>query len=390
MILIRRSLLKMGIAGLIAPQIAFAKSTQDASYSFDEWREKFESSIQPRMHAAHVAGTSVAIMSRDCGTLYSSSFGYADIGKGRKLTVDTPMHLASISKLFTATALVQLFERERLDLDSDVNEYIDFAVRNPYRPHDPITPRHLLTHTSSISDEGHGDPSYEGDPRQSLDSFLKNYLVKGGDAYTPEGSYSRARPGQKWDYCNVAMALAGYVIECVSGQPFASYVERNVLEPLGIWNAHWYLRQFDPDILAKPYDYQNGDLVELPQQGYPDVPAGMLRCSVADLSKAVRAMIGGENSRDILSPRAPREMLRRQVKPTVYPYQGLGWILEGVNERQFVGHSGRDLGAANILVLTEDLSHGVFVLINSELDEDGEAFRSALVEELLVGASLAV
>ncbi|WP_431685461.1 serine hydrolase domain-containing protein [Hahella sp. NBU794] len=390
MILIRRSLLKMGIAGLIAPQIAFAKSTQDASRSFDAWREKFESSIQPRMHAAHVAGTSVAIMSRDRGTLYSSSFGYADIGKGRKLTVDTPMHLASISKLFTATALVQLFERERLDLDCDVNEYIDFAVRNPHRPHDPITPRHLLTHTSSISDEGHGDPSYEGDPRQSLDSFLKNYLVKGGDAYTPEGSYSRARPGQKWDYCNVAMALAGYVIECVSGQPFASYVERNVLEPLGIWNAHWYLRQFDPDILAKPYDYQNGDLVELPQQGYPDVPAGMLRCSVADLSKAVRAMIGGENSRDILSSRAPRKMLRRQVKSTVYPYQGLGWILEGVNERQFVGHSGRDLGAANILILTEDLSHGVFVLINSELDEDGEAFRSALVEELLVGASLAV
>ncbi|QPC95328.1 serine hydrolase [Mesorhizobium sp. INR15] len=390
MVSTRRSLLKMGVAGLLIPQGTFAMAEDRQSPAFEAWRRQFEAGVPARMAAAKVSGTAIGITAKDGSTRYSAAFGFADIQQQRKFTADTPTHLASVSKLFTASALVQLFERKGLDLHQDVNKFIDFAVTNPHHPKLSITPHHLITHTSSISDDGYGDYSVEGDPTQSLSSFLRDYLVKGGKTYSPKTSFFKAKPGKKWSYSNVAVALAGYVVESVSKQDFSSYVEANIFKPLGIQNAHWYLRQFAPNLISKPYKFEKGAFVELPQEGYPDVPAGMLRCSVNDLGKMLRAMLGGETGpRAILSPAAVAAMLRDQVDPAIVPYQGLGWISEDIGATPFVGHSGSDIGASNMVILTKDQSHAVAVLMNIDGTKKTDKFRSSMIEDLLAGAKLA-
>ncbi|NHZ66397.1 serine hydrolase domain-containing protein [Massilia genomosp. 1] len=390
MFLSRRSLIKMGLAGVLAPQASLGLATEGKSGSFETWRRDFEAGVPARMKAAKVVGASFAITSESKAVRYAASFGFADLHSQRKMTVQAPMHLASVSKLFTASALVQLFERRGYDLHDDVNEFIDFPVRNPNHPRVAITPHHLITHTSSISDEGHGDLSGEGDPTQSLSSFLKDYLVQGGRAYSPDTSFLKSGPGAKWDYSNVGAALAGYVVEAVSKQSFSSYVEENILSPLRITNAHWYLKEFAADVLAKPYRFENDAFVELPQDGYPDVPAGMLRCSVSDLAKSLHAMLEQQRVRNaILSPNAVREMLRRQVDRKIYPYQGLGWTGEETKKRKVVGHTGTDNGASNMVALTDDHSQAVAVLMNIDGTEETSAFRASIIEDLFIGATLA-
>lgn len=389
MIATRRSLLKMGLATLFVPSAQFALADAKQKRSFHDWRSDFEAIVQDRMRAAKVVGAAVAVTSRNNPTYYTAAFGFADLKNQRKLTADTPMHLASVSKLFTVSALVQLFERKRLDLHRDVNDFIDFKVRNPRHPNVPITVHQLVTHTSSISDAGYGDVSFPGDPTQSLPDFLKGYLVKGGAAYSPQ-SFLKAKPGAKWDYSNVAMALAGYVVQSVGKQSFPSYVEDNVLVPLGIHNGHWHLRDFAPDVLAKPYRFENGDFVELPQQGYPDVPAGMLRCSVSDLAKSLHAMVGQERgSKAILSPAAVRAMLRRQVSRKITLYQGLCWLEEETKTQKVIGHTGSDNGALNMVALTKDRKQAVALLINTDGTDEVRKFRASVVDDLLAGAKLA-
>ena len=388
MVASRRSLLKLGLTGLLVPQAPFALAGAEKNPSFEAWRRDFEAAIPARMKAANIVGAAMAIASRESATLFAGAFGFADLEQQRNLTVDTPMHLASVSKLFTAFSLVQLFERKGLDLHGDVNDFIDFPVRNPRHPQLPITAHHLLTHTSSIFDEGHGDVSFPGDPKQSLPDFLRNYLVKGGVTYAPETSFLQAEPGTKWEYSNVAMALAGYVVERVSGTGFPAYVKDNILVPIGVDNAHWYIREFQPDMLAKPYSFEDGAFVELPQQGYPDVPAGMLRCSVSDLARSLHAMLGGGPDA-ILSPQASAEMLRRQIDPKIYPYQGLGWTEEESASRKLVGHTGSDNGASNIVALSEDRSHVAALLMNNDGTPENGAFRASVIDDLLAGAKLA-
>ncbi|WKB55186.1 serine hydrolase domain-containing protein [Eleftheria terrae] len=378
----------MGTAGLVLPQACLVMANGRQA-RFEKWRQAFEASVPARMRAAKVVGASVAITARDTASHYAASFGFANLRRHRRLTVDTPMHLASVSKLFTACALVQLFERRGDDLHADVNDFIDVRIRNPHHPATPITPHQLLTHTSSISDEGYGDVSFPGDPKQSLSDFLQGYLVKGGAAYSPDGSFLKTQPGAQWNYSNVGVALAGHIVEKSSGQSFASYVEENLLRPLGMGNAHWYIGDFAPEVLAKPYRLQNGRFVELPQQGYPDVPAGMLRCSVSDLAKALRAMLGqATGAQALLSPGAVKQMLRRQVDSRLHGYQGLGWTQEATASHAVVGHTGSDNGASNMVALSQDQAQAVALLMNVDGTKQTARFRASVVDDLLAGAKL--
>jgi CubicO group peptidase (beta-lactamase class C family) len=400
MISTRRSVLKAGLAGLVVAQgsVAYASTSQNTgqntsqNQTFAQWLAAFEAGMPARLAAAHVAGVEVAIVAKNAPTPYAGAFGYADIAANRKLTPTTPMHLASVSKLFTASALVRLFELCGLDLHEDVNSFIDFPVRNPAYPDVPITPHQLVTHTSSISDDNYVGFDTVGDPTESLSDFLRDYLVPGGKHYSPKKSYfPKHKPTTYFSYSDVGMALAGYVVECVGGQDFAAYTEANVLQPLGITGAHWYLRQFAPGVLAVPYEFKNGALAALPQMSYPDVPSGALRCSVTDLATSLRAMIGGAaGTPPILSAADVTEMLRPQVSTKIVPYQGLGWVQEVVSGQPYVGHSGSDIGFANMVVLTKDQNHAVAVLINTD-EGDGSAvtnFRASVTTDLVHGAQL--
>lgn len=388
MTLTRRSLLQLGLGGMLLFPLRPVAGYPSRATRFDAWRREFEAGMPSLMRAAKVPGAAMAITAPGAHH-YTAAFGMADIQQGRRLTAATPMHLASVSKLATALALVQLFERKGHDLHEGLDRYLDFPVRNPRYPKQIITPHHLLTHTSSISDEGYGDLTHPGDSPQKLSDFLSGYLVEGGNTWSRDGSFLPHPPGASWSYSNVGMALAGHVVEAVSGQSFASYVQANVFTPLGIEGAHWSIAAFGRDVLATPYVVEANAFTPLPQQGYPDVPAGMLRCSVHQLATLLNAMLPGmASTRAIASDETLARMLRSQVDPAIAPYQGLGWVSEDGGARQVIGHSGSDPGASNMVALSDDRRHAVVVLMNVDGSRRSARFRDRVTHDLLGGAAL--
>jgi len=160
------------------------------------------------------------IIIKENKVLWEGYYGWANLEEKIPLTKENIFHLASLSKVFTATALIQLYEQGLLKLDDDINNYIKFKIRNPNFPDKPITFRMLLTHTSGLADvlpaglklpEGVEYPhGYPGDPEISLSYFIEELFIPGGRFYSTE-YFSMDEPGTKYHYSNFAFGLIGYL-----------------------------------------------------------------------------------------------------------------------------------------------------------------------------------
>lgn len=171
-----------------------------------------------------VAGATVAVV-RDTTVLFARGYGYANVDKREPVDAQrTLFRIGSISKTFTWTAVMQLVEQGKLDLNADVNTYIDFKIPATYP--EPITLRHILTHTPGFEEDGRD--LFTEDPAHIAQ--MKDWLP----AHMP----ARVRaPGTYSSYSNWATALAGYIVERVSGLSFDEYMERHLFQPLGMVNA---------------------------------------------------------------------------------------------------------------------------------------------------------
>src|SRR5438270_10345316 len=175
--------------------------------------------IPSQLQNRNIAGAVVSVV-KDGQILFQKGYGYADVeAKKPVLPEQTLFRPGSISKLFTATAVLQLVEQGKLDLDRDVNEYIDFAIPKTYP--EPITLRRLLTHTAGFEE------------------VLKNLFVPMQQQMRPLHDYLvvalPARifpPGKIAAYSNYGLTLAGYIVERVSGEKFESYIDNHILKPL--------------------------------------------------------------------------------------------------------------------------------------------------------------
>src|SRR5688572_14559578 len=166
-----------------------------------------------------VAGSVVAVV-KDGKVVLEKGYGYADLAKRTPVDAErTLFRPGSISKLFTWTAVMQLVEQGKLDLDQDVNTYIDFKIP-PYQGK-PVTLRHIMTHTTGMEEVIRGLISGDEKSIQTLESTLKHWV--------PERIYA---PGSTPAYSNYATALAGYIIERTSGESFDNYIEKHILVPL--------------------------------------------------------------------------------------------------------------------------------------------------------------
>jgi CubicO group peptidase (beta-lactamase class C family) len=186
-------------------------------------------------------------------------------------TVDTIFMLASISKTVMSVAVMQAVEDGLLDLDAGVDDVVPFAVRNPQHPRDPITLRMLLTHTSSIRDDWPTIiPFYShGDSTIPFGSYLRRHLDPGGDLYRADRSYSEWKPGARHDYCNLAAALAGFLVEAASGTPFDRWCDERIFAPLRMDRTDRHLAGLDRTQIAMPYHWKDGSFVAYGQYGYP-------------------------------------------------------------------------------------------------------------------------
>ena len=153
------------------------------------------------------------------GVTASAASGLADHGAGRALTIDDPVRIASISKLVVALGVMRLVEQGTLDLDRDVSDWLGWRLRSPAFPDQPITLRHLLSHTSSLTDEV--------DYAVPLGTSLQSVVAQGA-------AFGVHRPGTYFRYANLNFPVVASVMEKATGERFDRLMERLVLDPLGL------------------------------------------------------------------------------------------------------------------------------------------------------------
>ena len=299
--------------------------------------------------------------------LHSGAWGHADKATARPATDSSVYLIASVSKLITGVALMQLVEQGRIALDNDINDNLPFSVRNPNFPQVPITYRMLLSHFSSISD----DPlevvdldCYGQDCPQTLAQFFEGIFQPTG-AYYSADNFSNNRPGSKEDYSNVGSALIGYLVERITQTPFDAYCRQNIFDPLGMNKTSWRLADFQPLDLVVPYSKDIPNPAN-PHYTFPDYPNGGLRTTVLDLSFFLRACINGGslgNAR-ILSAESLSAMSNLQFGAT---NQALAFYYANIGEKRVLGHDGGEKGSTTALFFAPQSNVGVIVF-NSDDD----------------------
>jgi CubicO group peptidase (beta-lactamase class C family) len=268
----RRTFLGAGASLLVAP-LAWGRVDQQ------RWEREFAAFVEAGLAQTHTPGLGVAMV-RGGQTIFAAGYGLADVQARRAVTPDTAFHLASVSKVVTGAAMLRLLEQRKYQLDEPVGPHLDFTVQHPRFPDVPITFRHLLTHTSSISDAQYGQtPAFTvaGGPSLPLREFLAGYLSPGGRWYSAADCFSAAQPGAAWSYSNVATALLGYLAGRLGPAPLDVLTQQHFFQPLHARHTAWRVADIAPQHLAKPYQVVEGALRELPPTGYPDGPPA--RCA---------------------------------------------------------------------------------------------------------------
>jgi len=361
----RRGVLTAGLAALTSP--AFAKDELDAF-------------IADEMARAGIPGLAAGL-ARNGTVRLARGYGFADLARRLPVTADTMFHIASITKTVTATAIMRLAEQGRLALDEPVAPHLDFPLANPHHPEAPITFRHLLTHVSSISDAKY----YEVDFRQrgrdatlTLDDFLRDYLAPGGRTYSGEACFSQAAPGAAWDYSNVGYGLLGWLAGRIGGQDMREQTRKAIFAPLGMRHTSWTLAGTPAALRATPYDLVDGVLTPVEPVGHPDWPGGMLRSSVADITRFVAASAnrGWARGTRIVSERTMAQMLDMRTPPALPDWltgQGLGWMESKLGDGVKVNHWGGDPGVFTAAFLDPASRSGVAILTNVTATAESKA-----------------
>lgn len=350
--------------------------------------EDLDGFLTYQMERARVPGMAACIV-KDGAVAWSGTYGWADVEAGAPVSDETYFMLASVSKTVTATAVMQLHERGLLDLDDPVAGYLPFPVANPDHPQQAITARMLLSHTSSIQDNVPLIQALyvEGDSPIPLGKFLREYLVPGGRYYWEDMSYYRKYgPGEDVNYSNVAMALAGYLVEVVSGMPFDAYCEENIFEPLGMEEASWFLAGLDVSRVAVPHRYMPArrGYVRFEHYGYPDYPDGQLRATARAYARFLAAILGGGevDGVRILEEETVAEMLRIQ-NPDLDERQALCWYTLKVGGRRALGHTGGDRGVTTEVFFLPEERVGVILFTNGQIRTLRSGAFRAMADRLL-------
>ena len=315
--------------------------------------------IQYEMKKHDVTGLSIALVD-DQQIVWAQGFGYADKARNIAATPETVYRVGSISKLFTATAVMQLAEQGKLDINQPLKTYLpEFSIKTRFPNAGPITLRTIMTHHSG----------------------LPGNLAKGMWAENPESftnvvnaikdEYVAYPPNFVWSYSNLGVTLLGHMVQQITREDFAAHLDRAVLQPLGMVHSSFSVR---PDAPLMSKAYRNGtEAVDPPLR---DVPAGGLNSSVLDLSRFLEMVFanGLSNGQKILRPETLAEMLRAQNSDVALDQGfrvGLGWMLSGLgginieNAGPVAHHGGATLLYRSQLVALPEHKLGVVVLASS-------------------------
>src|SRR6478672_1874212 len=315
----------------------------------------------------------VVVVVKDGQVLTERGFGYSNVAKKTKVDPKTTMFRpGSISKLFTWTAVMQQVEQGKIDLNADVNKYIDFKIP-PYEGK-PITVLNLMTHTPGFEEQVKDLITITPSEYVHFDALLKRWV--------PKRIYA---PGTTPAYSNYGASLAGYIVQRTSGEPFDAYVEHHIFAPLGM--AHSTFSQPVPANL-KPLLAEGYRAGKDKPYGYEYVsaaPAGALSASGDDMARFMIAHLqnGTYNGQQILKP----ETAQLMHSPANVPFKGLNAMAHGfyqtnINGLRVIAHGGDTVAFHSDLHLFLDKNVGIFVSFNSAGKEGAAGpLRNSLFED---------
>ena len=347
-----------------APPATIAENpdVQAAERLFSAW-------LEGQMAYRGLPGVAVGVV-HDQQLVWSKGFGFADVGKKLPMSADTRFRIASNSKLFAAIAILQLREAGKIRLDDPVAKHLPWFTMKPAGPEDgPITIEQLLSHSSGLQREAGDHWSSYNFPTEAE---LQKLMPDRQSAFPPQ---------TRWKYSNLAFAVAGLVVEKITGQRWADYVTNNILKPLEM-NAS-SIDKPDPG-LTTPYAVRTpaGTRRVLPFVDAKGMAAATgLSSNVADLAKFISAQFRGgpAGGANVLSAGSWREALRvRSVDENWESGSGLGFDHNRFKGRTYVGHGGGYPGNTTMTRVQLDDKVGVIVLTNTNDSNPGDIANQLL------------
>ena len=342
--------------------------------------EKAEAGIKAIMQDMPVMGLSVAVV-KDNKIIYTQSFGTKSRENNAPLTNDCIFRIASISKSFSATSIMQLAERKQLSIDQDVSELIGFKVRNPKFPETVITLRLMMSHLSSINDS-------------------QGYFSL--DAINPEKnpnwakSYSHYEPGKGYAYCNLNFNMIGAIIEKISGERFDQYVIKHVLDPLGLYGGY-DVDRLDKSRFASIYEYRaDSTKFVLSEGAYASrakelsnyamgystpvfSPTGGMKISATDLAKY---MLMHSNHGKYRGKRIISKKSAEQMQTAMSEEEGYGFAIETTSKmipgKTMKGHTGVAYGLFSAMFFHPEEKFGIVVISNGCAPGYSEGYNTVI------------
>ena len=328
--------------------------------------EKAEAAIQSIMQSNPVVGLSVAVVKNN-KVIYNHSFGFKDVEKQLPLTNESIFRIASISKSFTTTAIMQLVAEKKIRLDQDISELVGFKVRNPAYPNTVITLKMALSHRSSINDS-EGYFSLDAIDPATNPNFAKCY-----NAYEPDKGYM---------YCNLNYNLAGSILEKVTGIRFDKYIQQQILDPLGLYGGY-NVNALDSNLIAKIYEFNKETQgFTLSTNAYAPrteeinnytmgrttplfSPTGGMKISANDLAKY---MIMHSQLGKYKGGRMIPKNLSKQMQAIISEEEGYGMALETTTQliagKTMIGHTGSAYGLYSMMFFEPKEKIGFIVISN--------------------------
>ena len=328
--------------------------------------EKAEAAIQQLMRTTPVVGLSVAVV-KDNKIIYNHSFGYKDLEQQLPLQNDNIFRIASISKSFTSTAIMQLVAKKQISLDQDVSELVGFKIRNPRFPNTVITLKMLLSHRSSINDS-EGYFSLDAIDPATNPNFAKCY-----NAYEPDKGYM---------YCNLNYNLAGSILEKITGIRFDKYIQQQILDPLGLYGGY-NVNVLDTQLIAKIYEFKRDStkFTYSPSAYAPRTeeinnytmgrstpifsPTGGMKISAHDLAEymVMHSQLGKYKGGRMISKK-----LSKQMQAIISEEENYGMALETSTQlipgKTMIGHTGVAYGLYSIMFFEPKEKIGFVVISN--------------------------
>jgi CubicO group peptidase (beta-lactamase class C family) len=316
----------------------------------------FDGIIPLQLERSDVAGATVLVM-KDGKDLLRKGYGFSEVAKKKPVDPETTMfRLASISKLFTWISVMQVAEQGKLDIDADVNKYLDFQIAPAFGK--PIALRNLMTHTGGFEEEIRD--ILLTDPKQA--SPLRQFIIEN----QPRRIFP---PGEVPAYSNYGVGLAGYIVQRVSGEPFEQYVAEHIFQPLGMKHSS-FKQPLAEDLASFPSDgYRNN--TEKPAVGFEifnPAPAGGISSTASDMGRFAQALLnGGEwGGHRILKAETLDQMWTKQFGTSdALPAMCMGFYQTWRNGLQFIGHDGDLIAFHSMFLLEPKEKLVIFISYNS-------------------------